>query len=336
MTSTPHPTVVLPTEINVVNIGLPLFEQSVRDQGAGAVNVDWRIPGGGDAKVVSALARLFGPHGQAIDEANAEVVRRLDSGVPMLTSIDRAGSVIPGLDDRMVLHCGPAIAWDQMPNPLQRSIQAVIVAEGWADDVAAAAQLAAAGEVALGPANEHSTVVPMATALGPSAPVYIVVNEAGSTVAYSTINQGAGEVPWFGVDSEAAIERLRFLNDSVGPVLGAAIESKGPIDAFSLAAQGVPMGDDVHLRVQATTNLLLRDLLPHLVRSSHPDAVEVADFLSANHLMFLNVAMASAKSLVMWAGEVPNSSVVTTMARNGATYGTVSYTHLTLPTIYSV
>ena len=104
-------------------------------------------------------------------------------------------------------------------------------------------------------------------------------------------------------------------------MLGAAIESKGPIDAFSLAAQGVPMGDDVHLRVQATTNLLLRDLFPHFVRSTHPDAVEVADFLSANHLMFLNVAMAAAKSLVMWAGDVPNSSVVTTMARNGATYG---------------
>ena len=321
MTSSPNSTVVLPTEINVVNVGLPMFEQSVRDQGAGAVNVDWRIPGGGDPEVVRALGRLFGTHGKSIDEANAEVVRRLNDGVPMLTSIDRAGAVIPDFGDRTVLHCGPAILWDEMPNPLQRSIQAVIVSEGWADDVATAAQMAAAGEVDLGPANEHSTVVPMATAVGPSAPVYVVTNDAGSTVAYSTINQGAGQVAWFGVDSDAAIERLRFLNDSVGPVLGAALDSKGPIDVFSLAAQGVPMGDDVHMRVQATTNLLLRDLVGHLVRSTHDDAIEVADFLSGNHLMFLNVAMAAAKSLVMWAGDVPNSSVVTTMSRNGATYG---------------
>lgn len=321
MTKTTSPTVILPTEVNVVNVGLPLFEESVRNQGADAVNVDWRIPGGGAPEVVAALARLYGPHGQLIDEANAEVVRRLNEGVPMLTSIDRAGSVISNFSGQMVLHCGPAIAWDEMPNPLQRSIQAVVVAEGWAENVSDASKMAAGGEIAFAPANEHSTVVPMATAVGPSAPVYVVSNDTGSTVAYSTINQGPGEVPWFGVDTDNAIERLRFLNDSVGPVLGAAIESKGPIDVFSLAAQGVPMGDDVHMRVQATTNLFLRDLLAPLVSSTHNDAPEVADFLSGNHLMFLNIAMAAAKSLVMWAGEVPNSSVATTMSRNGTTYG---------------
>jgi hypothetical protein len=47
----------------------------------------------------------------------------------------------------------------------------------------------------------------------------------------------------------------------------------------------------------------------------------VATFLSGNHLMFLNVAMAAAKSLVEWAGEVRDASIVTTMARNGTTYG---------------
>src|SRR5207247_8293953 len=71
----------------------------------------------------------------------------------------------------------------------------------------------------------------------------------------------------------------------------------------------------------ATTNLFLRDLLPYLVRSTHQAAAEVATFLSANHLMFLNVAMAAAKSLVEWASEVPDSSIVTTMSRNGSTYG---------------
>ena len=79
--------------------------------------------------------------------------------------------------------------------------------------------------------------------------------------------------------------------------------------------------DDVHMRVQATTNLLLRDLLPHLVRSGRARIGEVADFLSTNHLMFLNIAMAAARALTEWAGEVPDSSIVTSMARNGTTYG---------------
>jgi len=312
---------MLPSRVSVVNVGLPLFESAIRDQGADAIGVEWRIPGGGDDAVVAALARVLGPKSASIDEANVEVVRRLNEGVPMLTGVARAGEVIAGMGDRTILHCGPALDWAGLPDPLQRSIKAAIVAEGWAPDVDAAGQMVVDGHVELGPANEHSTVVPMATAIGPSAPMYVVRDAAGGTEAFSSINQGSGQVPWFGVDSAEAIDRLRFVRDVVGPVLGVAIESMGPVDVLGLASQGVPMGDDVHLRVQATTNLFLRDLLPHLVRSTSPVAGEAATFLSGNHLMFLNIAMAAAKSLVLWAGQVPNSSIVTTMCRNGATYG---------------
>jgi uncharacterized protein DUF1116 len=305
----------------VINIGLPLFESALRDQGRPVIGVDWRIPGGGEARTVAALSRLLGPQAARIDQANAEVLRRLNEGVPLLVGIDRAGAVIEGMGERDILHCGPSIAWQDMPDPLQRSVRAAVVAEGWAPDVAAAGQLVESGEVRLAPANEHRTVVPMATSIGPSAPVYVVQNELGGVTAYSSINQGSGAVQWFGVDSDAAIERIRFVRDKVGPVLAEALSAHGPVDAFALAAQGVPMGDDVHMRVQATTNLFLRDLLPYLVRGTHPATAEVATFLSGNHLMFLNVAMAAAKSLVEWAGEVSESSIVTTMARNGTTYG---------------
>ncbi len=315
------PVVDLPAAVDVVNIGLPLFETALRDQDRPVIGVDWRIPGGGDARTVAALARLLGPAAGRIDKANSEVIRRLNGGVPLLVGVDRAGAVIPGMGERTILHCGPSIAWEQMPDPLQRSVRAAVVAEGWAPDVAAAGRLVESGEVELEPANEHRTVVPMATSIGPSAPVYVVQNELGGTTAYSSINQGSGAVQWFGVDSDDAIARIVFVRDKVGPVLAEALASHGPVDAFALAAQGVPMGDDVHMRVQATTNLFLRDLLPYLVRAQHPAAPEVATFLSGNHLMFLNVAMAAAKSLVEWAGEVRDASIVTTMARNGTTYG---------------
>lgn len=315
------PTVTLPNDVRIVNIGLPLFEDAIRDQGTPVVGLDWRIPAGGNTEAVAALGRLYGQKSEAIDTANTEVVRRLNDGVPLLKGIDSAASLIPVMASRTILHCGPAIAWSDMCNPLQRSVQAAIVAEGWAPDVAAAGAAVSGGDVDIAPANLHGTVVPMASAIGPSAPLYIVGNEAGGTEAYAPLNQGSGQVPWFGVDTDEAIERLRFLCDSVGPVLAGAIESMDQIDTFSLAAQGVPMGDDVHMRTQATTNLMLRDLLPHLVRSAHPDAGDVASFLSGNHLMFLNIAMASAKALTLWAGEVEGSSIVTTMCRNGTTYG---------------
>jgi hypothetical protein len=311
----------LPTEVEVVNLGLPLFADAIRSQGRPVVHVDWRVPAEGDPDSVAALGRLYGRRAGSIDAANAEVVRRLDQGVARLTSVQSASAVLPGIDDRTIVHCGPAIEWDEMCDPLRRSIRAAVMAEGWAESPATADRLVAGGAVRLESANAHSAVVPMATALGPSAPVYVVDNDQGGTRAFSAINQGPGEVPWFGVETPAAVRRLVFLRDVAGPLLAETIQRAGPIDVLALAAQGLQMGDDLHMRTQATTNLFLRNLLPHLMALEGPGRVELANFLSGNHLFFLNVAMAAAKSLTLWAEQVEGSSIVTSMARNGTTFG---------------
>ena len=313
--------VQLPDEVSVINIGLPLFADAIADQGRPVQRVDWRIPAGGDAQAVAALQRLYGPRSTQIDEANAEVVRRLDSGVPNLTAIASAGDVLPGMTERMLLHCGPRIEWDDVCDPLRRSMRAAVVAEGWAADTEEADRQLAVGSVTLSPAGDHATVVPMATAMGPSMPVFVVDNEAGGTRAYAPINQGPGDTAWFGRDSDGAIERLRLLRDTAGPMLGRMVESAGPVDVFALAAQGVQIGDDIHMRTQGTTNLLIRNLLPQLADLPDTGRQALARFLSGNHLFFLNLAMAAARSLTMWAEQVRGSSIVTTMCRNGTTFG---------------
>ena len=313
--------IVLPKEVRAVNVGLAMFGEAVRAQGAEAVDVDWRIPAGGRPDLVAALARLFGPAARRIDEANAEVVRRLDQGVPTLLRLGTALDEVPGMGARTILHCGPPLPWAEFCDPLQRSVRAAVMAEGWSSSPEEAGRLVARGEVELGSANHHDTVVPMATALGPSAPVFVVENLRGGNRAYSGINQGSGKTPWFGVETPEAVERLVFLREAVGPVLDAAVRASAPIDVFSLVSQGLHMGDEAHMRVQATTNLLLRHLLPALADVDHSARADVARFLSSNHLFFLNLAMAAAKSVTDWAAEVPGSSVVVGMARNGTTFG---------------
>jgi hypothetical protein len=319
--------VELPSEVSVVNLGLPLFADAVRDQGRPVVQVDWRIPAGGDAELVAALCRLYGRHAAAVDAANAEVARRLDTGGASLVGIETALDVLPGVDDRTVIHCGPAIGWEDMCDPLRRSVRAAVMAEGWADDPEDAATLVSGGGVRLEPANLHRAVVPMASAVGPSMPVFVVENDAGGTRAYSSINQGPGEVAWFGRDTPAAVERLVFLREVAGPLLAECLSGSGPVDVpgpvdvFSIAAQGLQMGDDIHMRTQASTNLLIRSLLPRLMALDSPARAELGRFLAGNHLFFLNLAMAGAKAATLWAEQVEGSSVVTTMARNGTTYG---------------
>ncbi|MBN9099934.1 MULTISPECIES: DUF1116 domain-containing protein [unclassified Pseudonocardia] len=312
---------VLPDSVRVVNVGLPMFATAVRDQGGSVEQVDWRVPADGDRDAVRALRVVLGDAAAGIDEANAEVVRRLDQGIPQLTGIATARDAVPGFEGRMLLHCGPPLPFAEHCDPLRRSMQAATVAEGWAPDVAQARVLLESGAVALDAAHHHDTVVPMATALGPSQPVLVVDNREGGTRAYSAINQGPGEVAWFGRDTDAAIARLRFLVDVAGPAIAAILDQAGPLDILAVATQGITMGDDLHMRTQAATNLLTRTWLPHI--TALPDAIRTpfGGYLAGNHLFFLNLAMAAAKSLQMWAEQVSGSSIVTTMSRNGTTFG---------------
>jgi hypothetical protein len=316
-----EPQLTLPDRVGVVNVGLSLFADAIREQDAPVVSVDWRVPAGGDPAAVAALTRLYGIHAERIEAANAEVVRRLDTGTPRLAGVTTVAGAVPGLDGQTLLHCGPALAYAEAPDPLRRSMQAAAVAEGWADGPDQADVLLAREQIRLVPANAHRVVVPMATALGASAPLYVVENQAGGTTAYAPISQGPGEVAWFGCATEASVARLVFLRDVAAPVIGRILDRSGPLDVLSLAAQAVAMGDDVHVRTQAATNLLIRTWLPHLTELGGPDSVAFARFLSANHLFFLTLAMAAARSLTEWAAQVDDASIVTTMARNGTTFG---------------
>ena len=311
----------LPQQVGVVNVGLPLFADAVASQGAPVISVDWRVPAGGQPALVAALGRVYGLHSERIEAANAEVLRRLDSGVPMLTGITTVADAAPELGERVLLHCGPALSYPQAPDPLRRSMQAAAVAEGWAASPAEAAELLDSERIGLSPANAHRVVVPMATALGPGAPLYVVTNEAGGTTAFAPISQGPGEVAWFGCATDASIARLVFLREVAAPVIRDVLRRNGPIDVLALAAQAVTMGDDVHVRTQAATNLLIKEWLPQLTEAGGGQVAAFARFLAANHLFFLTMAMAAARSLTEWAAGVPDSSIVTSMSRNGTTFG---------------
>ena len=95
----------------------------------------------------------------------------------------------------------------------------------------------------------------------PSMPVWVVEDEASGARAYSTLNEGPGRTLWFGVGDDESIERLRFFRDELGPLLARAARPRRARSTCSaLAAQGLQMGDELHMRSQATGNLLMRDL----------------------------------------------------------------------------
>jgi hypothetical protein len=304
--------------VGTVNIGLSTFADALRAQGAPVVEVDWRPPAGGDPRALELLTDLWGPHGDRVAAGNAAAIARIEGSAPRALTVAPAGDVVPGLRDGLLLHSGPPIEFARVCDPQRRALLAAAVFEGWAPDREEAARLLERDEIALEPGNEHDHVGPMTGVCSPSMPVWVVADERTGTRAYSTLNEGPGRTLWFGVGDDESIERLRFFRDALGPELARLLERTGPVDVFGLAAQGVTMGDELHMRSQATGNLLIRELAPAIAAvGSEP----CARLIAGNHHFFLNLTMAAAKCASLAAAGADGSTVVSLMARNGVEVG---------------
>ncbi len=258
-----------------------------------------------------------------IEAANKTAVDRMISARPMLTGIAAARDVIPGMHEKMLLHAGPPIEWERMSGPLRGAVIGALLFEGLAKDETEARELAASGEISYEPCHHHSSVGPMAGVTSASMAVYVIENAEGDNRAYSNLNEGYGKVLRYGAFSDDVIAKLKWMNDSMAPLLGKALESGDGIDLRALLAEALHMGDEGHNRNKAGSLLFMRHLAPRIVAVEGDDAVkqEVLAFLGDNALSVLNPVMAACKAMADAAHGVEGSTVVTVMARNGTDFG---------------
>ena len=259
----------------------------------------------------------------SIDQANRKAVEHMMSARPMLTSVDVASEVIPDLGERMLLHAGPPIIWDRMSGPLKGAIIGAILYEGWAEDEAQAAAMAEQGEVAFEPCHHHQAVGPMAGVISPSMAVYVLENINHGNRAFSNLNEGYGKVLRYGAYSTEVLDKLRWINEQMAPVLAAALAESEGFDMRALVAEALHMGDEGHNRNKAGSLLFLKLLAPLVARVAKDKATEerVLQFLGDNALSVLNPVMAACKAMADVAHGVEGSTLVTTMARNGTDFG---------------
>jgi len=307
--------------LQVVNVGLPGFAEAIRAAGGTALQVDWAPPGPGDPLIARKLAGLI--EHPAIEAGNQRAYAAYLAAQPVVEGVARAGEAISGMSARTILHAGPPIAWEAMCGPMQGAIVGAILYEGWAETLDAARAVAARGEVVLEPCHHHGAVGPMAGVISPSMPVWMVTNRAHGNRAYCNLNEGLGKVLRFGANGPEVIERLRWMAQVLAPTLGAALERLEGLELKPLIAQALHMGDEVHNRNVAASSLLLRRLAPALLETDLPQAQLAAAlrFIAANDHFFLNLSMAACKATLDAAANVPGSSMVIAMARNGVEFG---------------
>jgi hypothetical protein len=295
--------------------GPALFAEALAAQGAPVTRVEW---------APSALrAELEILWRDEVDAANRIAVERLLAARPVLVDVRPAIDAIPGMRRDLVLHAGPPIAWARMSGPMRGAVIGALLHEELAETPEHAERLAATGGVAFEPCHHHAAVGPMAGIVTASMPVLVVEDRAHGQRACATLNEGLGKVLRYGAFAPEVLDRLRWFRDALGPALGAAVRAMGGVDVQALIAQAVQMGDECHNRNRAASALLVKALAPALAGSDLP-AVErrrTLDFMGGNEHLFLNVAMAAAKTACDAAHGVAASSLVTAMARNGTDFG---------------
>lgn len=260
---------------------------------------------------------------ERILKANAEAMERLQKAQPTLMGIGVAGEIIPGMSKKMILHAGPPIQWKDMSGPLRGAVIGGLIYEGLASDEGEAIKLAESGEIEFEPCHQHNAVGPMAGVVTASMPVWIVRNKAYGNEAYCTLNEGLGRVLRYGAFGEDVVKRLKWMEEVLAPVLQDALALSGLIDLKTMIAQVLQMGDEGHNRNKAGTSLLIRELAPHIVKTDFSDDIksDVLKFMHSNDHFFLNLTMPACKCSLDPIADIPYSTIVHTMSRNGTEFG---------------
>jgi hypothetical protein len=229
-----------------------------------------------------------------------------------------------GLERGQFLHAGPPVDWDRASGPLRGALIGALLFEGMADTPEGAERLLATGEgVSWEPCHSRGAVGPMAGVVSPSMWVFCLRDEVNGNTAWCSLNEGLGKVLRYGAYGAEVIERLHWMTDVLGPLLRYAVRAGDPIDIKAIVAQMVQMGDEGHNRNRAGTLMFLREVLPAMIDSGFPpaDVAQAVRFVSGNDHFFLNLVMPACKLTTRAAADLPGSTVVTVMARNGTDFG---------------
>ncbi len=316
----------------VLNIGLEGFNASITASGGSLANVHWRPPGNADPLLAWQLARLMGD--ARIEAANAQATQRIINARPLWEDIAlRADAVWPQMKGaRLLLHAGPPVAFDDMCGPMHGALVGAVLYEGWASTPEQAHAMLARGEVEFAQCHDYAAVGPMTGVISASMPLIQVRCATHGNRAYTNLNEGIGRCLRFGANGPDVLQRLKWFEAVLAPVLKAAVrhefDKAGGIDLKAIQSQALLMGDEVHSRNAASTALFFMTLAVPLAAlgaqrgGPPPEHIHhTLDFVAKTSQFFLNFSMVSCKAIMDAAHGIAFSSVVTATARNGTETG---------------
>jgi hypothetical protein len=240
---------------------------------------------------------------------NAQALAAIAAPEPALAGLVTARDAVP-LPEGHLGHAGPPFAnLEAMPPAMLGALAGAVVHEGWAGTPAEARALICDGRITLHSNHDLGTVSPMTGVVRPSQVLMRVEDLNGrATPVFATFAEKGRNVLRFGFYDSGVADHLSDLEGRIAPAIARAL-APGGVSILPLAAQGIELGDDAHQR-NVGGMLAFLATVPDL----DPD---VARWLAGHPQHFLNYVMAAQKLCLDHAADIPGSTVVTALTRNG-------------------
>lgn len=260
---------------------------------------------------------------QKIAAANEEAGRRLLDAEPYLIDAATASDVIPGMNDKMLLHAAPFVDWEHMCGPQKGSAIGAALFEDWAKTPEEAIRLFERGKVTFEPAHNHQSLSGAGMMLSPSMKVFVVENRKHGNKVFTHMKEETFKALRYGVFGDEVSEKLRRTRDVIMPALGHGLREAGGVNLKKLIATSLQMGDEGHNRNIAAGCLLEKELMPRLIRAGVDRASleAVAVLFDHDDQWLVYPEMAYCKCMLDAAAGIEYSTLVTAMGRNGTYFG---------------
>ena len=254
----------------------------------------------------------------ALHPADQKAFNQLLKAIPVWDGIETASEAF-GLDSNVLLHAGPPFeSIETMSMPILNSACVAAVFEGIAKNLDQADAMIQAGEIQLKPAQDHSTVTPLAAVVSASMPMHRVRDITNpKNCIYAPINGGSRPAMRLGLRSMAVVEHMHWLNGYFADLLAEGLSQQ--IEMIPIAVAALRQGDDCHGRTPMGTKLLMDIIESHIPKGITDPSTR--EFIDTSASIFLNLWMATSKCLMMSASGVAESSLVTAVAGNGVDTG---------------
>ena len=315
------------TPLKVVNIGLQRFSDAIAVQNVPVTQVNWKPPVKQSAEVQAFLNKylLDADRKAVIDEANQKAADFIINSDPYWVDIRPAGEVIEGLEDKMITHSGPPIAYEDMVELHQLGMQRACLMEGWAATMEEADALLRAGEVKVVAALDYNYVGAGTGIITKSIALTVIEDRATGKIAGTHPAEGefqGGFCGWGNFYPEIA-ENLKYMREEVFPHIAAMLKKRGGVAMKHILAQSMQMGDENHTRQDAADLIILKQCVMDFINMDYPPEIlkKVMHYFSQTLRMFHCLGQGASRSAMLNNVGLEHSTMVTAVCGNGVEFG---------------